>query len=52
MHGGHHHVTRALVAELDDPLSEIGLHHAEAAVLGNMVEPDLLAHHRLGLRDK
>ena len=45
VHGGHDHVARSLVAELDDPLAEIGLHDTETGVLGDMVEPDLLAHH-------
>ena len=52
MHGRHHHVTWSLMAELNDPLAEIGLHYSETGVLGHMVEPNLLAHHRLRFRDQ
>ncbi len=52
MHGRHHHVTWSLMAELNDPLPEIGFHYSETGVLGHMVEPNLLAHHRLRFRDQ
>jgi hypothetical protein len=49
--GGHHHVRRALPGELDDPLAEVGLPHADAARLEVRVEVDLLGRHRLRLHD-
>ena len=45
----HHHVGRRLPSQLDDPLAEVGFHRAHAARLQDLVEVDLLAHHRLAL---
>src|SRR5436309_4254636 len=42
-------VRRMRMRELDHPLAEVGLHHLHAQVFEVVVEPDLLAGHRLAL---
>ena len=47
----HDHMRRALMAELDDPLAEIGLGHLEPLVFQGVVEQGLLGGHRLRFDD-
>jgi len=47
----HDHVRWSFMAELDDPLAEIGLGHFEPMVFEGMVEQRLLGGHRLRLDD-
>ncbi len=52
VHGRGDDVARRLVAELDDVFAEVGLDRAEALLLQELVDPDLLADHRLPLGDR
>ena len=49
--GGHDHVRRAFVAELDDPFAQVGLRHLEAFLFQVVVEEGLLRGHGLALDD-
>src|SRR5207302_8926447 len=45
-------VRRVLARELEDVFAEVGLDHPQAVALERLVEPDLLARHRLRLGDE
>ena len=47
--GGQDDVRRRFVGELDDPFSEIGLHHVDPGLFEHLVDADLLGEHRLRL---
>ena len=46
-----HDMARRLVADLQDVLAEVGLHHLEPGLLQMGIERDLLGDHRLALGD-
>ena len=49
MHGREDDVVRRFLAELDDELAQVGLHHFEAVFLEGFVEVNFLGGHGLGL---
>ncbi len=51
VNGGHDHVGRPFVAQLDDPLPQVRFHHLQALGLQVVVQEGLLRGHGLGLDD-
>ena len=51
VNGGHDHVGRPFMAQLNDPFAEVGFHHAAAFLFEGVVEVDFFRRHGLGLDD-
>ena len=49
--GRHHDVARSLALQLDDALTQVGLHHLDALPLQIGIHPALLRQHRLRFYD-
>ena len=51
MDGGHDHMGRPFVAQLDDPFAQVRLHHLKSGFFQVVVEEGLLRGHGLGFED-